>query len=242
MKSLFIYFEFALYMLGSTFKKRKLESLVNQGKNDEAEKFVYDSVKDWAQFIMDKAGVELKIEGKENMPETACLFVANHQGALDIPVMLASIDRTVGFVAKKEMTKFKFLTYWCRHIHCVFMDRQNVREAMKSIEEGANNLKNGHDMLIFPEGTRSKGPELGEFKKGSMKLGTKAGVPIVPVAIEGTYKAREANDGWKFRPAVVRVAFGKPVIPSELSREEQKELAEIMKTKIAESLESMRNN
>ncbi len=95
-------------------------------------------------------------------------------------------------------------------------------------------------MLIFPEGTRSRGENLGEFKKGSMKLGIKAGVPIVPIAINGTYKVREANNG-KIKAADVDLIVCPPIYPKELSKEEQNNLSETIKEVIQKELEKVRN-
>ncbi|EKN42049.1 1-acyl-sn-glycerol-3-phosphate acyltransferase, partial [Clostridium botulinum CFSAN001627] len=129
---------------------------------------------------------------------------------------------------------------WMKEMKCVFMDRQNVRAAVKTINEGVENLKNGYSMLIFPEGTRSRGENLGEFKKGSMKLGIKAGVPIVPIAINGTYNVLEAN-GRKIKAADVDLIICPPIYPNELSKEEQNNLSETIKDIIQKELEKARN-
>lgn len=142
----------------------------------------------------------------------------------------------MGFIAKKELEKIKAISGWMKEIHCVFMDRSNVRESIKAINEGVENLKNGHSMVIFPEGTRSKGPSLGEFKKGSMKLAIKAEVPIVPIAIDGTYKAREGNKGNKITSADVKITIAKPINVKELTKEEKSNLSENIRNILNEIL------
>lgn len=224
-------------MFFSLFKKSRLEKLTAQGKDEQAKQYVYLKVKEWAQYIIRQVGAKVEVIGKENIPEGPCLFVSNHQGAMDIPLILGTSDRTIGFVAKKELLKYKFLAYWCKQINCVFMDRENIREAIKSIDEGVEYLKNGSSMLIFPEGTRSKGPEVGEFKKGSIKLGLKAGKPIVPVSICDSYLLREANSGWKFKPGNVKIIFGKPIDPAALDKKQQRDLTEKIREIIVENLE-----
>lgn len=237
MKTIFLYLEFLIYMLFTVFKKIKVENLRKKGKLEEAEEIVKSNVKNWADFIVKKVGITIEKEGLENIPDEACVFVSNHQSFFDIPVIISGLEKPVGFIAKKEILKAKILTYWMNQIHCVFIDRSNIREAVKSINKGVQNLKEGHDMLIFPEGTRSKGKEMGEFKKGSMKLATKSKAPIVPIAIEGTYKAREANEGNKIKPAKVKLIVCPPIYSDDLTKEQKSNLADYIKEIIKKAKE-----
>ncbi|APC81095.1 lysophospholipid acyltransferase family protein [Clostridium botulinum] len=240
MKSFIFYLGFGFYMLLSLLRIIKLKYLKRKGNKEEIDRYINKSVLGWANFIVNGIGIKVNKKGLENVPDGPCLFVGNHQGLLDVPVIVSSLDRYVGFVAKKEMLKLKILTYWMKEMKCVFMDRQNVRAAVKTINEGVENLKNGYSMLIFPEGTRSKGENLGEFKKGSMKLGIKAGVPIVPIAINGTYNVLEAN-GRKIKAADVDLIICPPIYPNELSKEEQNNLSQTIKDIIQKELEKARN-
>ncbi|NEZ71352.1 1-acyl-sn-glycerol-3-phosphate acyltransferase [Clostridium botulinum] len=240
MKSFIFYLGFGFYMLLSLLRIIKLKYLKRKGNKEEIDRYINKSVLGWANFIVNGIGIKVNKKGLENVPDGPCLFVGNHQGLLDVPVIVSSLDRYVGFVAKKEMLKLKILTYWMKEMKCVFMDRQNVRAAVKTINEGVENLKNGYSMLIFPEGTRSKGENLGKFKKGSMKLGIKAGVPIVPIAINGTYNVLEAN-GRKIKAADVDLIICPPIYPNELSKEEQNNLSQTIKDIIQKELEKARN-
>lgn len=239
MKSFILYLGFGFYMLLSLLRIIKLKYLKIKGNKEKIDKYINKSVLGWANFIVKGIGIKINKKGLENIPEGSCLYVGNHQGLLDIPVVISSLDKYVGFVAKKEMLKLRILTYWMRQMKCVFIDRENIRAAIKTINEGVDNLKNGYSMLIFPEGTRSKGEKLGEFKKGSMKLGIKAGVPIVPIAIDGTYKVREANGG-KIKAADVDLIICPPIDPKKLSKEEQNNLSETIKEIIQKELDNVR--
>ncbi|ABS41802.1 lysophospholipid acyltransferase family protein [Clostridium botulinum] len=240
MKSFIFYLGFGFYMLLSLLRIIKLKYLKRKGNKEEIDRYINKSVVGWANFIVNGIGIKINKKGLENVPDGPCLFVGNHQGLLDVPVVVSSLDKYVGFVAKKEMLKLKILTYWMKEMKCVFMDRQNVRAAVKTINEGVENLKNGYSMLIFPEGTRSRGENLGEFKKGSMKLGIKAGVPIVPIAINGTYNVLEAN-GRKIKAADVDLIICPPIYPNELSKEEQNNLSATIKDIIQKELQKARN-
>jgi 1-acyl-sn-glycerol-3-phosphate acyltransferase len=222
-------------MIGSFFKKSKLESLKKRGLKEESKKYLKATIFKWTRMVIKKTEIDVEFIGKENIPEGSCLFVCNHQSHLDIPVIIENINEIVGFVAKKELEKFGILRYWMSEIHCVFIDRENPREGLKAILEGAKNLKNGYPMAIFPEGTRSKSDKIGEFKKGSMKMAIKAGVPIVPLTIDGTYKALE---GWKKenKKVHIRLIADEAIDVKELTKEEKAELHLRVREVIARNL------
>ena len=180
---------------------------------------------DWARFTVHRTlNMNVKVIGKENIPNEPCCYIGNHTSILDIPLIIVSLGHSVGFVSKKEMLKVPIIGYWMEKYNCVPLDRENAREAIKVIREGANNIKKGYSMAIFPEGTRSRDGKLKEFKKGSLKLATMAKAPIIPVSIDGAYRAYEIDK--KFKPIDITVTFGKPIYTNNLSREEEKELME----------------
>lgn len=236
MKNFLLYLKYASYMFKTMMKKGKVKSIREKNGDKAADEYINKNVLEWGKFFVDKAGVKINVKGIENLPEGSCLYVANHQSLFDVPVILTATKRPMGFIAKKELEKVKAISGWMKELHCVFMDRSNIRESVKSINEGASNLKNGYSMAIFPEGTRSKDGKLGEFKKGSMKLGIKGDVPIIPVTIDGTYKIREGNEKNEIKPAQVNVIIHKPINPSELTKEELSNLSETIKEIIGESL------
>ncbi|SHF10819.1 lysophospholipid acyltransferase family protein [Clostridium fallax] len=188
----------------------------------------------WARWNNKLLGLSIDIKGKENIPKGVCVFISNHQSILDIPIMVEASNRPIGFIAKKELIKIPVLGQWMKLVHCVTLDRQNVREAIKVINDGVENLKKGYSMGIFPEGTRAKDGIIKPFKKGSLKLATKAKVPIVPVTIDGAYKAFEI-DG-KFKKANITITFSKPIFTENLSREEEIELPKIIENTIRTNL------
>ena len=236
LKTILFYFVFSLYMVCSLFKKLKLDRIRKNGSEKEAENYIYICTKKWSNFILKLINAPIKVKGTENIPQVPCLFVSNHQGFLDIPIILSSLDRTVGFIAKKELTKFKLVSYWMKQINCIFINRNDIRESIKSINMGSELLNNGHSMVIFPEGTRSKGPRIGEFKKGSLKLALKSKVPIVPIAIDGSYKLREGNVHSMIKSAAVNITICKPIYTDSLSREERESLSDNIKSEISKHI------
>ncbi|MBC2581017.1 1-acyl-sn-glycerol-3-phosphate acyltransferase [Clostridium sp. DJ247] len=240
MKSIILYLMFVAFLLGTIPSRFIVNRLKKQGKIKEAEKVSISVLLRWANFTVKHAGVKLHVEGRENIPEGNCLFVSNHQGVLDIPVILCAINKAIGFIAKKELLKFKLVSSWAKENHCVFIDRSNIRESITAINEGAENLKNGYNMAIFPEGTRSRGHRMGKFKKGSLKLALKSNALVVPVTIDGTYKVVEAN-GWKVKPAHVNVVISKPIDVSDLTKEQQQNLSELIENTIESNLSKIIN-
>ena len=138
--------------------------------------------------------------------------------------ILASIEKPLGFIAKEELRTMPVAGKWMERIRCKFLNRENPREAIKTINYGVELLKKGYSLAIFPEGTRSKDGNIGEFKKGSLKLATKAKAPIVPIAIDRAYTSFEKDK--KFKPSKIKVTFGNAISTAELTKEEEKTLNE----------------
>jgi len=168
----------------------------------------------WAKRLLNLAGAKVVVKGEVNLPiQTPVLFVSNHQGAFDIPLLMANLDRPFGFIAKEELSKLPFVNQWMRYLRCVFIKRGNPREAIKAINDGIALLKSGHSLMVFPEGTRSKDGQLLEFKAGSLKLATKSGVAVVPITIDGSRHLMKA-DKWIIQPASVTITLH-PAIPAD---------------------------
>ncbi|MGV3027002.1 lysophospholipid acyltransferase family protein [Clostridium thermobutyricum] len=181
---------------------------------------VYRISSAWARLMMRLSGARITVTGEKYLKEgETYLFVSNHQSNFDIPLLLSAIRCPKGFIAKKELGNIPILTFWMKKIHCVFMDRDNIRKSAEAIVKGIQILKAGHSMVIFPEGTRSKGGPVKEFKAGSFKLALKSKVKIIPVTIDGSYKLLDANGG-KIKAADVAVTLHEPIDVTTLSKEE----------------------
>lgn len=221
---LIIYFFYVLFQM---LKILKLKFLYKFRGEEIAEKYTNKVVVKWSRGTNRILGVKVNVHGRENIPNQACVFIGNHQSNFDITTLIEAANVSMGFISKKEVFKLPIIGFWMKAIHCVGIDRENVREAVKMIQEGNENLKKGHNMTIFPEGTRAKDGIIKDFKQGSFKLATKAKVPIVPVTISGTNKAYELQG--KLKKATVNITFHKPIFTEQLTREEEKNLAEDIK-------------
>jgi 1-acyl-sn-glycerol-3-phosphate acyltransferase len=214
-------------------KANQLKTHASQKAHDD---FVYAVTSEWALAQVKASGAKIDITGLENIPKDRnVVFMSNHQGNFDIALFLGCIPTQKGFIAKAETLKLPFIRDWMRHIHCVFMDRTDLRKAASAILEGIQVIEAGYSMVIFPEGTRSRNKQLGEFKAGSFKLATKPKVPIVPVTIDGSYLLMEANHN-RIVPATVNITIHPPVETANLTKEQLADLPEKIKGIIASAL------
>lgn len=104
-------------------------------------------------------GVKVTVIGEENVPDEPVLFIGNHRSFFDILLTYSRCRNLTGYVAKKEMEKIPLLSTWMRFVHCLFLDRENPKEGLKTILQAIDYVKNGISICIFPEGTRNKGEE-----------------------------------------------------------------------------------
>jgi 1-acyl-sn-glycerol-3-phosphate acyltransferase len=232
------YISFALTLLGTIPKLFKVKLLQKQGKQEECEDYIHQVTSKWAMGAVKRSGAQVTVLGKENLPKNgAVVFLSNHQGNFDIPILMSYVPYPKGFIAKIETKKIPIVRKWMEHIHCVFMDRSTLKGSAGAIIEGINILKKGHSLVIFPEGTRSKNQKMGEFKAASFKLATKPKVPIVPITISGSYKLMEQNHN-KIKPAQVKLYIHKAIETKGLSAEELAELPERIYSIIQSKLDS----
>lgn len=194
----------------------------------------------WAfKVIIVMSGVKLTIIGEENVPkDQAVLYVPNHQSYFDIIITYARCPRLTGYVAKDSMQKVPLLSHWMKRLYCLFLNRDDIKEGLKTILVGIDQIKNGISMCIFPEGTRNRHPqEMMPFKEGSLKMAEKSGCPIIPIAITNSAEILE-NHMPKVKPCHVIVQYGKPILVKELDKEQKKFLGAYTRDKIQEMLDT----
>ena len=197
----------------TTFKFKKMNKL---GKEREKIALIDNILSKTLDRVIRITGATVKVTGAENVPlNEPVLFVGNHQGNMDIPLLYITSPQKMGFVAKKEFEKIPVFGYWMKERNCVFMDRGNAKESLKSINQAIDILKRGHSIAIFPEGTRSKKEEMGDFKAGSLRIALKAGVKVVPVTFKGSYKLMEETG--KVTPSKVNVHYSHPIDAKEFT-------------------------
>ena len=192
------------------------------------------------KFILWEAGTKVTIIGEENIPkDTPVLYIGNHRSYFDIVLSYSRCPLRTGYIAKKEMERYPLLSNWMRYLHCLFLDRKDIKQGLKTILTAIEKIKSGISICIFPEGTRNANAdelELLPFHEGSFKIASKSGCAIIPMAMNNTAEIFEAHMP-KIKSTHVVLEYGKPIYVKELSREDQKHLGVYTQNVIHEMLE-----
>lgn len=184
------------------------------------------AIVNWAFGLCIKmSGVTTTVIGEENVPkDQAVLYVGNHRSYFDILLTYVRVKGPTGYVAKIEMLRWPLLSNWMKNLHCLFLDRSDIKKGLKTILDGVNKLKSGISIFIFPEGTRNKTEDnFLPFKDGSFKIAEKANALVIPVTLNNTRSIFEAQFP-KIRKSHVVIEYGKPININELSKEERKNI------------------
>ncbi|MDO4804823.1 MAG: lysophospholipid acyltransferase family protein [Lachnospiraceae bacterium] len=174
-------------------------------------------------------GAKPTIIGKEKIPkDTAVLFVGNHESYFDVILAYSLMIGPTAFVAKDAFKKIPVLSWNMRFLNCLFIDRENMRQGVRTIMQAADLAKEGTSIFIFPEGTRNKSGDemnLAPFHDGSFKVAQRGKVPIVPVSFNNTAEIFE-NHAPKVKSAKVVIEFGDPVAWEDMDKDTQKHVGE----------------
>ncbi len=224
------------------FYRPKCNKLLESGDMTAHDNYSNSVVQAWGRSCIKNSGADMEISGLENVPtDRPVLFVANHQSNFDILALCGLLKCNKGFVAKKELGKVPALWYWMEHTHCLFMDRDDMKQSMQVIIKAYEQLRDGYSMIIFPEGTRSKGGPVKEFKAGSFKPAIKAKVPIVPITLDGTYRVIDGDKDKLDGSSGVNIVIHPPIETADLTKEEIKELPSKVQKIITDSMKYTKN-
>lgn len=189
------------------------------------------------KVILKMTGVKVTVIGEENVPDEPVLFIGNHRSFFDILLTYSRCRRLTGYVAKKEMENIPLLSTWMRYLYCLFLDRDNIKEGLKTILQAIDYVKKGISICIFPEGTRNKGEELSmlPFHDGSFKIAEKTGCAIVPISMNNTAEIFE-NHFPRIKKTHVVLEYGKPIYPNKLDKDTKKHLGKYCQNIIQETI------
>jgi 1-acyl-sn-glycerol-3-phosphate acyltransferase len=182
------------------------------------------------------SGVRVTIRGSEKIkPDETYVFLSNHQGNLDGPVLLHAIPRDWSALIKKEMMRLPVFSLVLRKVQFVPIERSNAKDAHAGIEMGAALLAQGRSFVAFPEGTRSRDGRLGEFKKGVFLMAIKAQTPIIPITILNSSMINPPGR-YAIRSGCVDVVFHDPISTVGMTTEDRNRLVELTREAIASAL------
>lgn len=211
--------------------------ILSRSDRDRGVRFAFSCVANGFRLLNGIAGTKLTVIGQERVPkDRAVLYICNHRSFFDIISAFPCMNNPTSIMAKKSLEKVPFISWWMKILHCTFLDRSDIKQGMRCILDCIALIKSGRESVcIFPEGTRSSGDEMGEFKEGSFKVATKTGCPIIPVAITNTENVFEEHFPWLKSQKVV-VEFGDPVDPGALEGEDKKFPGKYVQNIIAQML------
>lgn len=182
----------------------------------------------WAfRCVLRITGTKVIVLGEEKIPtDTAVLYIGNHRSYFDILVTYIRVPRQTGYIAKKQMLRYPLLKDWMNNLHCLFLDRDNPKEGLKTILAAIEKVKNGISITIFPEGTRNRDNEgFLPFHEGSFKIAEKGNVPIVPMTLVNT--AAVFEDHLPFmKKATVILEYGDPICVKDLDKETRRHVGD----------------
>ena len=184
--------------------------------------------------------ITIDIHGQENYPkESGFMMFPNHQGLFDVLAIMQTCEKPFSVVMKKEVQNVPFLKQVFACMKAYAIDREDVRQSMKVIQQVAKEVQSGRNYLIFPEGTRTKNPNtVYEFKGGSFKSATKAKCPIVPIALIDSYKSFDTKSIERIK---VQVHILKPMLYEEYKDMKTVEIAAEVKRRIEAVIEEYEN-
>jgi 1-acyl-sn-glycerol-3-phosphate acyltransferase len=172
----------------------------------------------WAPLLFRGSGARLVVEGVEHVDwSRPQVLVANHQSMFDIPSLFAAVPVPLRFMLKRELAALPLIGWYASLMGMVFIDRGNARDAKRKLGDAADRLRDGATLIAFPEGTRGTSGAVGPFKGGALQVALEAGVPVVPVAIEGSGHVLPPS-GFRVRPGTIRVRFGAPIDTAGMER------------------------
>lgn len=200
------------------------------------------AIVNWAfRVVLFLSGVSVTVLGEENVPkDEPVLYIGNHKSYFDIIMTYVRVPRPTGYMAKVEMLRIPSLSTWMKYLHCIFLDRSNIKAGMQSILDAIEKVKSGISICIFPEGTRNRTDNvLLEFHDGSFKIAEKTGCPVVPMSINNAGAIWEDHLP-KIKKTHVVIEYGKPIYVRDMDREQKRHLSAMVQDVIRTNYEKNR--
>ena len=187
----------------------------------------------WARSLLRIVGITVKVEGREKLGKAPpAVYAANHLSAIDIPVLYAEIPGQFRIMAKRELFRYPFLGWYLKRSGQIPIVLGDAHASLRSLNRAGDALRRGMPLVVFPEGGRSHSGELQEFLGGAFYVAIRAQVPVVPVAIVGSYELLPVNS-FHALPGTVGLVFGEPIPTAGLRLRDTAELAARVREEVA---------
>lgn len=199
---------------------------------DSKGKVIHRIARLWASTHIKLGGIKVVASGLDKITAPPYIFMCNHQSALDIYGLLFSLPLSFRWIAKRQLFLIPFFGWALKRAGHISIDRENPREALKAMDEAARKIRDGMNIIIFPEGTRSRDGSLLPFKKGGFSLALRAMVPIVPVGIVGTSTLQPKGSFIPAGKGVIYIHIGEPIPLEGMGRSAKGELMNSVRANI----------
>jgi 1-acyl-sn-glycerol-3-phosphate acyltransferase len=165
----------------------------------------------WARLVLWGAGIDLHAEGVETIDRSKrYILIANHHSYFDIPCIFAAIPQPIRFMAKKSLFSIPIFGWALARAGFIPIDRKNRRTAVKSFDLAVERIRKGNTIVIFPEEGRSREVAMRPFQRGAFLLAIRSELPILPLAIDGTYEVLRVG-AKRITPGLVTIRVGTPI-------------------------------
>jgi 1-acyl-sn-glycerol-3-phosphate acyltransferase len=195
--------------------------------------WIYPMVRGWCRTVQTSALLRHRILGREKIPGGPFVIISNHSSHLDGPALIVTMGVDIHFVIKKELAEVPLWGAAATRAGFIAIDRSRSAEARRTMAAAVESIRNGRHVLVFPEGTRSPDHRLQPFKKGGFHLALEAGVPILPVAVNGSH-ALFPKGAMYTRPGTVEVVVLDPIPTKGLTKDDLPDLMRRVRDAIRE--------
>ena len=182
----------------------------------------------WSKVVLRVLLLPIHVEGREHLhPRHSYVFVANHQGPVDIFLIYGYLGRNFKWMMKKALRKMPLVGVACEKARHIFVDKSGPKAIKETIDKARATLQNGTSLVVFPEGSRSFTGHMGLFRKGAFQLADDLQLPVVPVTIDGSFDVLTRMAGFNFvhwHP--LRLVIHEPIPPVGEGKEDIKHTME----------------
>lgn len=188
--------------------------------------------RNWVRWILASCRIRIVCDGRENIdPRRSYVLMSNHQSVIDIAAIVATMPVSFRFVAKRELLRIPFFGWALALSDQIVIDRGDRERAIRTLRRAAQRIREGVNVIIFPEGSRSATGELGQFKSGGFHLAIQAQVPVLPITVSGT-RSITPKRSLRIESGLVRVSYGKPIPTAGRTLEDRQALKDEVRAAI----------
>lgn len=153
----------------------------------------------WGRAVCRLLLLPVRVTGRDRLdPKQSYVFVANHQGPMDIFLVYGYLNRNFKWMMKKALRRTPLVGYACERARHIFVDKSGPRAIKQTYDAARQTLQGGTSLVVFPEGARTFTGHMGLFRKGAFQLADELGLPVVPITINGSFDVLRRQDGFTF--------------------------------------------